>query len=225
MLACSLSVLVASITTAPAAAADLRDQLQALAGRHGFTIEHLERVGDAPAREVEGDVALQLERLLDDFNFVLVAGPTGAIERVLISSAKSTEPRVARRVVVPLRRAGAHHLASAVLIGPRGEQRSMALMIDTGATTVVLPDTMIPLLGFAESDLRDGHSQTANGRIAVKRGILSAMRVGNASTQDVEVNFVPAARLGRRGLLGMSFLRQFRFTIDDERDELIMQAK
>ena len=55
-------------------------------------------MSDAPARDVEGDVALQLARLLDGYNFALVAGPTGAIERVL--SAKSRRLRVPKRVCI-----------------------------------------------------------------------------------------------------------------------------
>ena len=80
-------VALAVVFTAPAVNADLRTQLQALAERHGFVIEHLERVGEAPARVVEGDLSRQLNQLLKGFNFVLVSGPGASIERVRITSA------------------------------------------------------------------------------------------------------------------------------------------
>ena len=111
-------VALAVVFSAPAVNADLRTQLQALAERHGFVIDHLERVGDAPGRAVAGDLTRQLTQLLKGFNFVLVSGPGASIERVLISGAKSAAPPASGRFVVPLQREGAHHLVSAVLVGP-----------------------------------------------------------------------------------------------------------
>jgi aspartyl protease family protein len=98
-------------------------------------------------------------------------------------------------------------------------------VLDTGATTVVLPLSMVERLGFESGDLTDGWSQTAAGRIRVKLGWLQAIKVGRIAEDRVAVAFIEDDQLGNQTLLGMSFLDRFRLTIDDRNERIILMRK
>jgi aspartyl protease family protein len=213
------------LALADATAASLRDQISDLASAHGFAVIGLERLGDAPGTPVEGDPQGQLKALLQGFNYVIVGSRTGGIEKVLISSAKRPAAEVVRGAQVKTTRRGNHHIVKAVLIGPSGARRTASLMVDTGASTVVLPKSMSRALGFRDAELRNGWSQTANGRIRTLQGRLHSVQVGQAVVQNVAVNFVDDNGLGGNLLLGMSFLGRFRVTFDDENRRLILINK
>jgi aspartyl protease family protein len=86
---------------------------------------------------------------------------------------------------------------------------------------------MVRLLGFQAKALRDGWSRTAAGRVPIKLGRLRTVKVGHALAKDVAF---PAGEPGpgpddELALLGMSFLKRFRLTIEDARDQIILMAK
>ena len=201
---------------------DLRVQLRELAAAHGFILKGLERLGDDAATPVSGDLRHQIERLLEKYNFVLLHDADGGIAEVRISYPKQAAPILPDTYAIQTTRKGLHHVVEAVLIGPGSARMTTSLMVDTGATTVVLPASMIAPLGFRPDDLRDGWSQTANGRIAIKRGTLTSLRIGNVVAHDVAVAFVVDPRLPDTRLLGMSFLGRFRVTLDEADDLLIL---
>lgn len=210
------------------AASGLQEQLRALASRHGFTIEGLGRVGgDEPSGNAEGTPADQVHHLLQDYNYVMTRTAAGGIDTLrIISRRGGNGPQgAANGAYVQTRRMGAHHQVEASLIGPNSITRSLPLLVDTGATTIVLPASMIQELGFTDADLRAGTSQTASGTVSIKTGVLRAVRVGGASTADVEVSFIDDSKLMGHPLLGMSFLQRFKMTIDDANNELILMAR
>jgi len=98
-------------------------------------------------------------------------------------------------------------------------------MVDTGASTVVLPKSMIGRLGFTQGELREGWTQTANGRVRTRMGTLRSVDVGSASAQGVTVTFLVNNRLSGAKLPGMSFLQRFRMTIDDANNRIILIAE
>lgn len=205
---------------------DLRSQVEALAARSGFIVEGLERIGSDPAREVEGTPAERLKALLREYNYLVVLGRAGTLEKVRISSRKADEAKgAADAATVPTTRVGSHHQVEAMIVGPNGVAETVPLIVDTGASTLVLPDSMIPELGFAPETLRPGKSQTAVGQVQVKMGMLRSVRLGAVTAEEVEVSFIADRKLGGTKLLGMSFLQRFRMTMDDTRNELILLAK
>ena len=119
-------------------------------------------------------------------------------------------------------RRGPHHHVEAVLSGPNGYPYTLSLLIDTGATTVVLPASLSSGMGFRREDLQDGWTQTANGRVPIKRGILASVKIGDATAENIEVSFIADELLGAQKILGMSFLRNFRMSLDDKNNELIL---
>ena len=111
------------------------------------------------------------------------------------------------------------------IAGPNGTARTVRLLIDTGATALVLPASMISELGFAPEDLHAGIGRGVGGQVPTLVGMLRVVSVGAASADNIRVNFVPDENLRGTKLLGMSFLRHFRMTIDDQRNELVLLAK
>ena len=122
-------------------------------------------------------------------------------------------------------RRGPHHVVKTILTGPTGKTQSVMLLVDTGASTIVLPNAMSETLGFSDNDLTRGWSQTANGRVRTKQGILRSARVGQALVKEVAVNFLDDKPLGGNSLLGMSFLSQFVVIIDDQGEHLVLKNR
>ncbi|WP_348758754.1 retropepsin-like aspartic protease family protein [Candidatus Methylocalor cossyra] len=206
---------------------DLRVVLETLAGRAGFTVEGLDRVAPGPPGVIpEGSPAEQVKALLQDYNYLLVHGPSGSLERVVITSRKASAGAPSpQRAYIETTRRGSQHEVQAILVGPNAIGKTVPLLVDTGASLVVLPASMVAELGFAPEQLRDGFGQTANGTVPMRLGQLRLVRVGAVAAEAVEVGFVADSLLGDAMLLGMSFLRRFRMTIDDQRNELILMAR
>ena len=122
------------------------------------------------------------------------------------------EPANPRRVALDADRSG-HFLADVVING-----RSVAMMVDTGATTVALSETTARRLGItpARADFTMPVS-TANGLVMVAPVFLDEVKVGGISLRDVAATVAPGNTLGI-DLLGMSFLgRLSRFEISGDR--------
>ena len=214
--------------SAPLLAAEdgLGAQLEALATAEGFEIGGLDRVGDGAAKETGGgDLAAKIAALLADFNYVLIHDGTGAIAKVRISGPRLARDAAVQRHAVPTQPRGAQRQVEAKLTGPRGASRTVSLMVDTGAATLVLPESMIASLGFRANELRDSTAQTANGQVPVKLGQLATAQVGTALERQVEVSFIADDKIGDLALLGMSFLNRYHMTIDAESDQIILIAR
>lgn len=205
-------------------AGSLRSVLKSMAQQEGFRIEGAEQLGRERAVTTEGELPEQLEALLKDYNYVVTYGGN-RIATVRITSPKRTGPKPTDRAYVQTTRVGGHHQISAELTGPNGERVPVVLMVDTGASMIVLPESMMSALGFDPSSLGTGTSQTASDTIPVKVGMLSEVRVGGVAARDVHVSFIPDAKLKDTKLLGMSFLNHFKFSLDDEANELILLSK
>jgi aspartyl protease family protein len=204
----------------------LRTQLEALAAKYGFVISGLDHISSGAAqRFVEGNGEDRLKALLEDYNYVVIAPSPGKIEKIIITSLKQPPDKRYVSPYVLTTRVGAQHHVQAVITGPNNQGLDVELVVDTGASTVVLPASMSTQLGFRPEDLVDGIAQTASDRVKVKIGFLKSVRVGNVSANDIKVTIIPNDRLGNTMLLGMSFLERFKVTIDDARNELILLAK
>jgi aspartyl protease family protein len=192
-------------------AAAVRD----LAAAQGFTVSGIDRLGEETARTESGDVDHRLRALLSGYNYAVQEDPKGRIRHVVILGRKLSAPPVAPEHTVRARQFGSQRAVEAVLTGPTGVRLTVPLIVDTGASSVVLPTSMIGTLGFRPEDLRQATIQTANGRAHARRGMLSAVAVGTAVVQDVAVTFVDDQGLAGHALLGMSFLERFRLKFDD----------
>lgn len=223
-----LIVLAGLALAGPARAAEeLHDQILELAAREGFLVSGLEQIDDAPARKLlVAEPTRQLELLLNGYNYMLLHNAGGGIRELWILEPRPSTEELFDRYAVRTTRQGLHHVVETTLVGPGGGQATVPLTLDTGATTIVLPESLIAPLGFEATDLRDGWSRTVGGRIPVKLGTLRSVKVGHAMAKEVAVAFFAQddAEI-ELSLLGMSFLEHFRLTIEDAKDQIILMAK
>jgi len=93
-------------------------------------------------------------------------------------------------------------------------QVSAALMLDTGATYTVLTKQTASDLGIIRLERLPKHSfLTPGGPIQSPVTTLKSIRVGTAEAQDVAVAIDAEGHLPI-GLLGMTFMRHFKVTVD-----------
>jgi len=204
---------------------ELRTVMENLASGNGFSLVRGSRLGTESARAASGELRERLGVLLADYSYIITTGDDGSVEKVLILGLKQARPQVTDSVAIPTTRQNSHHIVMAELVGAGEKTIQLALMVDTGATSIVLPMSMTTGLGFTASELQSGSTQTANGKVEAKQAVLNGVRVGEAAAENVAVTFVDDDKLGGNMLLGMSFLGRFQMTIDDSKDQLILKRR
>lgn len=204
----------------------LRERLLSLTATEGITVDGLEFLGTEKVPLGLGhDVGSQLRALLQKYNYVLAYDLKGSVTKILILGLRQPPAIAQDGVAVVTTRQGPHHLVETILVGPTGAWRKLSLIVDTGATSVVLPSSMASELGFGDTNLSEGWVETAGGRVRTKVGRLASVSVGQAKTQDVAVTFIDDAQIGDKALLGMSFLNHFRLTIEDSNNRILLMAR
>jgi clan AA aspartic protease (TIGR02281 family) len=206
----------------------LDKQLLALSRDAGFTISGAEKLQRTKLPVKDLPLRARIKQLLYGYDHVLVHAAGGDIERVIILGPKRAAPPATEEddsgeeSVIKTRRQGQHHLVSLRLKGPSGATRDAELMIDTGASMVVLPESTGTELGFNVESLEQRELQTAKGKLNARIGQLPLVELGNERVQNVEVALVPDANLGGNALLGMNVLGRYLFILDDENNELTL---
>lgn len=198
---------------------NLAAQVEALAEQSGISLVGLSRLEDVPAKPVTGTSSQQLSELLGAYNYVM------AENKLIVLGKKRWVPPPPRDTILKTRRAGRHHVVDVTLLGLGKTELRTALMIDTGASVIVLPMSMADGLGLSQDALAVRMVQTAKGKVQAKFGVLTAVRLGNQKIADVEVAFIQDALLGANGLLGMNVLGLYRMTLDDQRDQLTLTPR
>lgn len=156
--------------------------------------------------------------------------PGGALRTVAGAPPQETVVASARtrpgEITVSTQRIGYQHRVGGVVVGPGGSPVPVDFVIDTGASTVVLPTSMIDRLGIDRGQLRESRAQTARGMVGILTGRLDTVEIGGPRNPviawDVEVAFVEDRYLGGTALLGMSFLGRYTVTIDDTNATMIL---
>ena len=96
-------------------------------------------------------------------------------------------------------------------------------LIDTGADDLVIPSRVAQQLGL----LSAGNAQmvtvtTANGSVPMAAVQLDSVALGSSRVVDLRAVVNPKLEFG---LLGLSFLRHFKYTVDMERGLLILERR
>jgi clan AA aspartic protease (TIGR02281 family) len=127
------------------------------------------------------------------------------------------------RHVVKLIRRG-NGLTAKVLLNRRV---SADLVIDTGATDTVISGNLAKKLGISVNRGRDVICQVADGRsVNAKQVKIREIRVGGAKVYNVQAVVLDSEEMGNSpGLLGMSFLDNFVFKVDTEKELLVLQKR
>jgi aspartyl protease family protein len=195
--------------------------LRTLADSHDFRLVGIDKIGVEAAVVRQGDLASELRALLAGYNHV-VDGVPPLVLRVITLGAKQATPR---QLVAKTTRCGGGQVVEANLLGARGQRLSVDLIVDTGASSFVLPESMMSALGFRAEDLAERRGQTVNGLVTGKMANLASVTVGGAVARDVAVLFVADEGLGGVSLLGMSFLGRFSVTINQADNKLLLAPR
>lgn len=225
--------------------ADVEEELEQLMAEHGFEVRGIEQTAAHQGRVDDVDLVPRLRLLLDDFDHVIVQGSDGGVERVLILGEKvavvappmdfgdpsddelldATDGQLGDSILIPTQRRGTSHSVNLTLQGPNGRKIQQTLLIDTGSDHVVLPASLIGPLGMAPNELTKQTVQTANGTVDARLGTLPGVFLDDINrVEGVSVAFIEDSRLGGNALLGMSLLGRFLVTIDDEQNQLTLDA-
>lgn len=215
------------------------DELERLAEKHGFSIRGLEQTDQAFGRVDGEELYLRLRRLLENFDHVIVQSSEGGVDRVIVLGEKvpfepppppdpGDRPDAAAGgvdIVLETERRGTQHVVRVALEGVDGAKAEHELHLDTGADFLVLPQSLLSKLGIDTKALSERDMQTANGRVKARIGILPALWLGENRVAGVETAFVEDDKLGGNGLLGMSVVRRFKLTIDDDKNRITLSSK
>lgn len=152
---------------------------------------------------------------------VLLACDVGAPSRVR-APADSAAGELPFRLAGP----GGAALLVAVHIDGRGPYQ---LVLDTGATLTCLDQSLVAELGLAQArgSVGIGAGIGGSGRLRLYR--VDSLRVGGARLEDLSVcsldlSHIAALDRDVKGLLGLNVLRNFRVTIDFERNVVRLEA-
>ncbi|MDQ6974355.1 MAG: TIGR02281 family clan AA aspartic protease [Mariprofundaceae bacterium] len=101
----------------------------------------------------------------------------------------------------------------------------MSFILDTGATLVVLSPAMAKQ---AHIDMRKSKTimlQTANGSVRVPQVMIDHIEVGRWRQQHIQAAIQTVTMQQNIGLLGMSFLKAYRMSIDHQRHIITLEAR
>lgn len=101
----------------------------------------------------------------------------------------------------------------------RGRSVETRLLLDTGANVTTVNERLATALGVEASDVRSGRATVADGRSV--RGYsftADSLNVGSRVRHNVRISILPGSGAeGYDGLLGMDFLKHFRYHVDFQR--------
>jgi len=193
---------------------DLLQQILSLQSQMGIKMTGLDRIQKEEKIPSGGSEEQQLEQLLRTYNHIISRDEKGQIDRVIIVNKKQKSE--SERIILPTTQQGNHFIVSVALSGANSHWNTLDMIIDTGADLVVLPESMIPLLGLENSSFSHKKMQTANGTADAKIGLLQEMKLAGETLVNVEVAFIADALLGNNRLLGMSVLGRYQLNIDEQ---------
>ncbi|MBK8189103.1 MAG: TIGR02281 family clan AA aspartic protease [Vampirovibrionales bacterium] len=101
---------------------------------------------------------------------------------------------------------------------------SANFIVDTGATYTSISQQLADALGDSVKPLGTVRITTANGRIEARKVLIERISVNGVEAHNVEATVIdvrPGSSFS--GLLGLSFIRQFRLTIDPQEGLLVFQ--
>ena len=216
------------------------EELERLAREHEFAVRGLEQTEEIFGRADGEKLYSRLRLLLENFDHVIVQRPEGGIDRVIVLGEKvpfeppppsvpaAVPPPVAEAggdIVLETERRGTQHVVKALLEGPSGAKVERELDVDTGADLLVLPKSLIAKLGIDKNGLKEREMQTANGKAKALVGTLPVLWLVGKPVTDVSTAFIDDKKLGVKGLLGMSVLKRYKLTIDDDQNRITLSSK
>ncbi|MBX2868827.1 MAG: aspartyl protease family protein [Acidiferrobacterales bacterium] len=162
----------------------------------------------------------QHQRALDLLSYILYDAEYGEKATTLhhqINQIVSTPSNVD----VPLVGTGSQFLVEAVI----NEVTSLKLLVDTGASITSINKNILARYIQQGASTSRATLQTANGKVDTKLVTLRSLRVGDFAVHDLNAAEIDSLGENLDGLLGMDFLGQFKFAIDQERRVLFLDQR
>lgn len=146
-----------------------------------------------------------------------VMQPIQIMEQVPIitqTQQESPQPRADNKTTALIVR-GDNRFYVPVTIGYRGRMITVPLLIDTGATCVVISPAIAQRLGIGIEETTQGVTTIAGGiKIADHNAVADFVEVGPKVKNTMRLNILPHANNEEFGMLGMDFLAYFPHILD-----------
>ncbi len=153
-------------------------------------------------------------------NLETVSGGPPDLEAVPVSIHFPTNRRSGGKHIIPLKKVSGGNYSVETIIN--GNVRA-DLMLDTGASLVILSDRISKLLKLKNLDKGPQMQfSTAGGTISSPLLILKKVQVGSAIVRNVEASINPHMGM-MDGLLGMSFLSEYQMEVRSSSNELVLK--
>lgn len=146
------------------------------------------------------------------------------LDEQALSLLQKTQRQLGRQLndelLVSLDKRGEQYIVNAMI----NHHEPVKLMIDTGASMTILSPEVMRSLGVGERDIvRYVSFSTANGVINAPVIHLEELSILNYTLVDIQAGVLPSFPVnGIDGLLGMNFLSEFSFFIDQENATLLL---
>ncbi len=122
---------------------------------------------------------------------------------------------------IPVKAHGEGHFIVEALINGNVKAN---LMVDTGATMVILSERLGERLGIKnKKDFPSMSFSTAGGKVESPLFVLESLKIGEAEVFGLEASTNPNFKGNVDGLLGMSFLGEFKLEIDRENSKMLLK--
>ncbi|MDE2222879.1 MAG: TIGR02281 family clan AA aspartic protease [Candidatus Omnitrophica bacterium] len=124
-------------------------------------------------------------------------------------------------VSIPLVADDHGHLAADVVINYRTHA---SLVVDTGSPVILLGSAFAQKLGLDLTHSQIGYVEVLNGKYKAAAVSLNSVQLGQMQARDVHaVVLLQDNKEIKDGLLGMSFLSKFHFTLDQAGQKLVLR--
>lgn len=145
--------------------------------------------------------------------------------REQLSDDLEVEAKVRRKeaegIAIPLFGDGQGHLYADVLIN---DKVHASLIVDTGSPTVVLTAPLVARLGLNLNQAPRGFVNMLSNRYNAAGVFLGSLKLGSMKGVDIRSAALLEPCPGiKDGLLGMTFLKNFHFIVDDKDQKLILR--
>ena len=121
---------------------------------------------------------------------------------------------------VPVKSHNGHFIVEALING----NIKANLMVDTGATLIILSESLGQRLGVKDNkDYPSMSFNTAGGKVESPLFVLDSLKIGGAEAFGLEASTNPNFKGNVDGLLGMSFLGEFKVEIDRENSKMLLK--